>query len=44
MDHELEHAVAHARTVSLDVDRAELLRDAETTKLVADVLRGEFSW
>lgn len=44
MDHELEHAVEHARTVSLDVDRAELLRDAETTKLVADVLRGEFSW
>ncbi len=44
VDHELEQVVEHARTVSLDVDRAELLRDAETTKLVADVLRGEFSW
>jgi hypothetical protein len=43
-DHHLEEAVAHAKTVSLDVDRAELLRDAETNKLVADVLRGEFSW
>ncbi|TDV49711.1 hypothetical protein [Actinophytocola oryzae] len=41
-DHELDHA--DATTVSLDVDRAELLRDAETNKLVADVLRGEFSW
>lgn len=44
MDHELDQAVARARTVSLDVGRADLLRDAETTKLVADVLRGEFSW
>jgi hypothetical protein len=44
MDHELAPVVEHARTVSLDVERAELLRDAETTKLVADVLRGEFSW
>lgn len=44
VDHELAQAAEHARTVSLDVDRAELLRDAETTKLVADVLRGEFSW
>jgi hypothetical protein len=44
VDHELEQTVAPATTVSLDVDRAELLRDAETNKLVADVLRGEFSW
>lgn len=44
VDHELPDAVAAAPTVSLDVDRARLLRDAETTKLVADVLRGEFSW
>jgi hypothetical protein len=43
-DHEPVQAAEHARTVSLDVERAELLRDAETTKLVADVLRGEFSW
>lgn len=44
VDHEPAEAVAHAPTVTLDVDRAELLRDAETCKLVADVLRGEFSW
>jgi hypothetical protein len=44
VDHEPAQAVAHARTVTLDVERGELLRDAETTKLVADVLRGEFSW
>lgn len=44
VDHELAEAVAHSTNVSLDVDRADLLRDAETNKLVADVLRGEFSW
>jgi hypothetical protein len=44
VDHEPEQAAEHARTVTLDVERAELLRDADTTKLVADVLRGEFSW
>ena len=44
VDHEPEQAAAPEWTVSLDVDRADLLRDAETTKLVADVLRGEFSW
>jgi hypothetical protein len=44
VDHELAQAGEHARTVSLAADRAGLLRDAETAKLVADVVKGEFSW
>jgi hypothetical protein len=33
-----------ARNISFDVGRADLLRDAEVVKLVADVLRGEHPW
>jgi hypothetical protein len=41
-DHDLP--VDGARNVSLDVGRAELLRDAEVMKLVAGLLRGEHPW
>jgi hypothetical protein len=41
-DHELP--AEHPRNISLDVDRAGLLRDPEVIKLVADLLNGEHSW
>jgi hypothetical protein len=41
-DYELP--VEPARSMALDVDRGELLRDTEVSKLVADLLRGEQPW
>lgn len=39
-DHELDRE----RSISLDVDRGELLTDPEVVKLVADLLKAEQSW
>jgi hypothetical protein len=39
-----EPPVADARTITLDIDHADLLRAPQARKLVADLLTGEHSW
>lgn len=39
-----EPPVAGARTITLDIDHADLLRDPEVHKLVADLLTGKHPW
>jgi len=39
-----DHEPDHERSISLDVERDELLNDPEVIKLVADLLKAEQSW